>query len=143
MTTHLRYINIILLTSYINFINIPLTLEKNSERRRGKEKITHSNRSALQKKVLDAGHGSPIYRESYNFVRCYIYALRDYTQGLQIVQGQHCLSPSAPRMTPSPYIFFLCCYDEATFVTPSSFYTQDSLILKLLQCLTNMLITSD
>jgi hypothetical protein len=94
------------------------------------------------KKVLYAGHCSSIYRESYNFVRNYIYTYMDYTHDLQIMQGQHCILPSAFRMTPSSYIIFLCCYDEASFVTLPPFYTKGSLMLKLLQCLTNMLITN-
>jgi hypothetical protein len=81
------------------------------------------------KKVLYTGHCSSIYRESYSFVRYYIYALRDYTQGLQIAQGRHYILPSAFRMTPSACIIFLCCYDEATFVTLPSFYTEGGMIL--------------
>jgi hypothetical protein len=35
-----------------------------------------------------------------------------------------------------------CCYDKATFDTLPSFYTEGSLIPKLLQCLTNILMTN-
>jgi uncharacterized protein YozE (UPF0346 family) len=41
---------------------------------------------ALQKGIYE-GHCLPIYRESYNFVRNYIYTHKDYTQDLQIIEG--------------------------------------------------------
>ena len=58
--------------------------------------------------VTYARHCSSIYRESYNFVWYYIYAIKDYTQSLQISQGQHCLLPSATSITPSPCVIFSC-----------------------------------
>jgi hypothetical protein len=48
-------------------------------------------------KVLYTGHCSSIYRKLYNFIWYYLCAIRDYTQGLQIIQGRYCLLPSAFR----------------------------------------------
>jgi hypothetical protein len=74
------------------------------------------------------GHCYSIYRESYNFVQYYIYVLRNYTHSLQIAHGQHCLLPSATWKTPSPCIVFLCCYNEATFVTLPPFRNEVILV---------------
>jgi hypothetical protein len=50
------------------------------------EKKLHSD-YPIHQKVLYVGHCSSIYSESYNFVQNYTYALRNYTQDLQMVQG--------------------------------------------------------
>jgi hypothetical protein len=95
------------------------------------ERELHSH-NPIHQKVLYAGHYSSIYRELYNFVRYYIYALRHYIQSLQISQGQHSLFPSTTRITPSPCIIFPCCYNEATFVTLPPFRVESILVPKLL-----------
>jgi hypothetical protein len=114
MTTRLARQQHIFSPSYVKFTNIPSALESDLERR-WREGYTQWL-FCPPKKVLYAGHCSSIYRESYNFVRNYIHALKNYTHDLQIIQGQHCILPSTFRMTPSPSIIFFCCYDEATFI---------------------------
>jgi hypothetical protein len=76
--THLRCINIIFPLSYDEFTIVPSALENELERRCFREKITHNNCPVLQK-VLYAWHCSSIYRESYSFIRNYIYTHKDYT----------------------------------------------------------------
>jgi hypothetical protein len=58
--------------------------------------------------------------------------LKSRCDSLQIAQGQHCLLPSATWITLSPCIVFLCCYDEATFITLPPFRIEAILVPKLL-----------
>jgi hypothetical protein len=71
----------------------------------------------------------------YIFVQNYIYTHKDYTKDLQVIRGQHCFLLSSFRMTSSPCIVSLCCYDEDSFVAPPMSYIEDVLVPKLLQYL--------
>ena len=70
---------------------------------------------------------SYIYRESYSFIRNYIYIHNGYTRDLQIIQGNIVFWLQHSGLTPSSYIVFLCCYDEASFVAPPTFRIKGAL----------------
>lgn len=69
------------------------------------ERELHSD-CPIHQNVFYAGHCSSIYRKSYNFIQSYTYALKNYTQDLQMVRGSHCLMPSVFMITPSPCTTF-------------------------------------
>jgi hypothetical protein len=100
MIAQLRYINNIFLPSINYLYNCTFGSSGRITNEGVVERELH-NDCPIRQKVLYAGHCSSIYKESYNFIRNYTYALKNYIQDLQMVQGKHCLLASIFVITPS------------------------------------------